>query len=873
MRSKLAALFGFILLYISVAGQVNLGELDELNYANPKQYSIGGITVSGIQFLDNNVLIMLSGLSVGDMINVPGEEISNAIHNLWDQGLFENVKITVTDIQNNIIFLNIDLKERPRLSSFSFGGIKKAEVDKIREEIKLSRGDVVTANLLLRTEAKIKKYYTDKGYLDVEIDMKQIPDSTRANHVSLHIELSKNERIKISTINIEGNTYLRDDKIKRFLKETKEKGTFKPFADVEGLIINNVKNLILFRPQEIENEIRDYINKNMKMRIFKSSKLIKENFEEDKLTLINRYNEFGYRDAKIVKDSVYRNPDKTVNIDLVIEEGNRYYFRDIAWVGNTIYPDAFLNRVLRIQKGDVYNWDLLISNLTFNASEDDVTSLYMNDGYLFFSANPVEVSVENDSIDIQIRVHEGKQATIKNISVSGNTRTNDHVIVRELRTRPGQLFSRSDIIRTTRELAQLMYFDPQKINPQVNPNPAEGTVDIEYEVVETSSDQVELSGGWGYGRVIGTLGVSFNNFSLKNVFKPKAWRPVPTGDGQKLSLRLQSYGKGYISYSASFTEPWLGGKKPNSFSVSYYHSLYSNGLLKGDPDRQSFVTNGITVGLGRRLTWPDDFFTLYTAFNFQKYDLDNYGRIFSFGNGSGTYNNFTLAVTLGRSSIDQRIFPTQGSDIALSLEVTPPYSAFSTTNYALLDDTEKYKWMEYHKWGFHASYYTPAFDKFVIMARAKFGFLGYMNPDIGVTPFERYYLGGDGLSGYNNLDGREIIGMRGYGNETLTPDYWANRNQGGTIYTKYTMELRYPLSLNPNATIFVATFLEAGNSWSQFSEFNPFGVYKAAGFGVRVFLPMFGILGLDWGYGFNDVPGLPDAARGQFHFSINQSID
>jgi len=638
---------------------------------------------------------MLSGLSVGDMIHVPGEEISEAIHNLWDQGLFENVIISVTDIQNTVIFLNIDLKERPRLSSFSFDGIKKAEVDKIREEIKLSRGDVVTDNMLIRTNNSIKKYYTDKGYLDMEVNIEQIADSSRANHVMLKIGVHKNERIKISTINVDGNTYLRDDKIKRFLKETKEKGTFQPFADIEGLIFSLVKNTITFNIQDMVDETRDYLNKNMKMRIFKSSKLIKENFEEDKLTVLSRYNEFGYRDAKIVKDSIYRNTDNTVSIDMEIEEGERYYFRDITWVGNTIYPDGFLNRILRIQNGDVYNWDLLISNLTFNANEDDVTSLYMNDGYLFFSANPVEVLVENDSIDIEIRVHEGKQATIRNVTISGNTRTNDHVIIRELRTRPGQLFSRSDIIRTTRELAQLMYFDPQKINPQVNPNPADGTVDIEYEVVETSSDQVELSGGWGYGRVIGTLGVSFNNFSLKNIFKSKAWRPVPTGDGQKLSLRLQSYGKGYISYSASFTEPWLGGKKPNSFSVSYYHSLYSNGLLKDDPDRQSFVTDGITIGLGRRLTWPDDYFTLYTAFNFQKYNLDNYGRIFSFGSGTGSYNNFTFSVTLGRSSIDQRIFPTQGSDIALTLEVTPPYSAFSTTNYAMLDDNEKYKEVEF----------------------------------------------------------------------------------------------------------------------------------------------------------------------------------
>ncbi len=866
-------MFLLSVLIVSARAQISIGDLDKIDYAYPKEYEIGGITVTGVKYLDNNVLIMLSGLSVGDQINIPGEEISKAIHNLWDQGLFENVIISATKVQGNLIFLNIDLTERPRMSTFSFGGIKKSEADNIRDEIKLSSGEVVTDNLLIRTENRIKKHYNDKGYLDTEVNITQIADTLRVNHVKLQIDIDKKEKVKIKAINVFGNEKYDNYKVKKYLKETKEKGSFQPFNNLEDLIFDLVKNTVTFRFSNMVDDTRNYINENIKPRIFKSSKYIKDNYNEDKINLINKYNEFGYRDAKIIRDSIYRNPDNTVSIDLYLNEGNRYYFRNITWVGNTKYTDDFLNRVLKIQKGDIYNWELLNSNLTFNMNEDDVSSLYMNNGYLFFSAIPVEIQVENDSIDLEIRIYEGKQATINKVSVKGNTRTNDHVVIRELRTRPGQLFSRSDIIRTTRELAQLRYFNAETINPVVNPNPVEGTVDIEYEVEETSSDQIELSGGWGYGRVIGTLGVSFNNFSLRNLLRLKAWRPVPTGDGQKLSLRVQSYGKGYISYSASFTEPWLGGKKPNSFSVSYYHSLFSNGYPKDNINRQSFTINGVTVGLGKRLTWPDDYFQIYFALNFQRYDLDNYTRVFSFGSGTGNYNNFNFNVTLSRNSIDFPIYPRSGSLVSVSLDVTPPYSLFSDRNYALIDDTEKYKWIEFHKWNIQAAYFTPIVQNLVLMTRAKFGFLGEYNPDIGVTPFERYYLGGDGLSGYNNLDGREIIGMRGYGNETLTPYYWRSSNIGGTIFSKYTLELRYPLSLNPNATIYVATFLEAGNAWLKFDSFNPFGVYRAAGFGVRVFLPMFGILGLDWGYGFDPVPGIPDASRGQFHFSINQSID
>ncbi len=874
MRKRVAGMMLLMMtLVLTAAGQVKLGDELEINYLKPKKYEIGGITVTGVKYLDNSALVMLSGLSVGDMVEVPGDAISRAIENLWEQGLFENVKITATRVQGNTIFLNIDLSERPRMSYFSFEGIKKAEADNLRDEIRIAAGDVVTDNMLIRTKNTIQDYYIDKGYLDAEIKIRQEEDSLRKNHVRLIIGIVKNEKVKIREINIYGNENYDDQRVKKFMKETKEKGNFKPFDNLELLIWNLVKNAVTFRFSDMVNYTRDYMNVHMKTRIFKSSKYIRGNYRDDLVNIVDKYNESGFRDVMIVRDSVYRFPDRTVGIDIYLEEGDKYFFRNINWIGNTKYTDAQLSRQLRIQRGDVYNWKLLESNLKFNQTEDDITSLYMNDGYLFFDARPVEVAVENDSIDLEIRIYEGKQATIKRVRVKGNTRTNDHVVVRELRTLPGQLFSRSDIIRTTRELAQLRYFNPETINPVPDANAAEGTVDITYEVEETSSDQIELSGGWGYGRVIGTLGVSFNNFSLRNIFDLKSWRPVPTGDGQKLSLRVQSYGRGYISYSASFIEPWLGGKKPNAFSVSYFHSLFSNGLPKDNPSRQSFVINGVSIGLGKRLTWPDDYFQLSLSANFQRYDLLNYTNIFNFGTGTGFYNNFSWNTTLARNSIDAPIYPRSGSLVSVSLDITPPYSAFSDRDYANLTDNEKYKWVEYHKWGINTTFFTPIIENFVLMARAKFGFLGSFNSDIGVTPFERYYLGGDGLSGMNNLDGREIIGMRGYSNESLTPNYWRSSNTGGTIYSKYTLEARYPLSLNPNATIFVATFLEAGNSWLKIDDFYPFNVYKSAGFGVRVFLPMFGILGLDWGYGFDNVPGLPDANRGQFHFSINQSID
>jgi outer membrane protein insertion porin family len=857
-----------------ILSQVNVGSnLLEIDYMQPKEYEIGGITVSGVQFLDENVLIMISGLTVGEKIKIPSDRFRNAITKLWEQGLFEYINISATDVKENVVFLNIELREKPRLSKFTFTGVKKAEADNLRDEIVIARGDVVTENLLATAKTKITKYYTKKGYLDAEVNITQTPDTNKANNVILNFEIEKNERVRIYKIDIKGNQHLTDEMVLRTFKKTKEKGVFQPLDDIEELIWTSIQTAFQLQFDSVVANAGKYVNKNIKVRVFKSSKYIQDDFIEDKQKLIDKYNALGYRDARIIKDTIYKNPDKTINIEVNVEEGQRYYFGDITWVGNTKYTDEFLNNILKIKKGDVYDQELLNTNISYNPSGFDISSLYLDDGYLFFQAVPIEVDVESDTINLEIRIREGKQARINSVTVKGNTKTNDRVVIREMRSRPGQLFSRSDIIRTTRELAQLKYFDAEKIEPDIQPNQTDGSVDIAYSVEETSADQIELSGGWGYGRIIGTLGLSFNNFSLRNVFTKEAWKPIPSGDGQKLSLRLQSYGKGYFSYSASFTEPWLGGKKPNALSVSYYHSLYSNGLPKSNPNRSTFKINGFSVGIGKRLQWPDDFFTLYQSVNFQLYSLYQYSQIFTFGGGTGNYNNYNYNISLSRNSIDAPIFPRSGSEVSLSLEFTPPYSLLNGLDYTTVPDMEKYKWIEYHKWKMKANFYTKLVGNLVLSNRAQFGFLGKYGNEIGVTPFERFYLGGDGLSGYNNLDGRELIGMRGYGNETITPDYYLNSNIGGTIYSKYTFELRFPLSLNPSATIFALTFLEAGNSWANFADFNPFKVYRSAGFGVRVFLPMFGVLGLDWGYGFDEVPGIPGANEGQFHFSINQSID
>lgn len=864
----------FALMFQQAKAQINIGDdMSKINYERPTEYVVGGITVSGVENVDQNVIIMLSEIDLGAKIKIPGDVITGAIRKLWRQGLFENISITATSIQGNKIFLDINLRERPRLSKFSFQGIRKAEADDIREKINLSRGDVVTDHLIIRTKNIITDHYASKGLLNAEVTITEKKNDKVDNFEDLVIAIKKNKKVRISEINIIGNSEISDNSLNSAMKETKEKGYFNPLNPLGPLVIDMVTDVATLKLKKIQDDISNYISTNYKVNIMKGSKYIESNYKDDLELIVQKYNKLGYRDAHIIKDSIYKVDNQNIGIDITLEEGNKYYFRNIDWIGNTIYTSEFLTTIFGIRKGDVYNKELLETNLNYNPMGYDISSLYMDNGYLFFSAMPVEVYVSNDSIDLEIRIFEGKQARINKVTIKGNDKTNDHVVIRELRTVPGQLFSRSDIIRSTRELSNLQYFNAETIQPDIKPNAAEGTVDVEYVVEETSADQIELSGGWGYGRIIGTIGLKFNNFSLNNFFKKDAWRPIPSGDGQKLALRLQTYGKDYISWSVSFTEPWLGGKKANALTTSYSHSLYTNSLAKSDTNYASFIIDGVTVGIGKRLTWPDDFFTLYQGINFQRYKLNNYGTIFPIGTGTGVYHNISYEINLGRNSISQPIYPRSGSDISLGLELTPPYSLFSDKDYTTIGDNEKYKWIEYHKWKAKAYWYFELMDKLVLATKFRFGYLGHYNADLGTTPFERFYLGGDGLSGYNNFDGRELIGMRGYANETVTPLYYKETNIGGTVFTRYTLELRYPISLNPSSTIYVQTFFEAGNSWLGSYNFDPFDLKRSAGVGLRVFLPMFGMLGLDWAYGFDPIPGIPTANGSHFHFSLNQSLD
>lgn len=870
----LALMMGLTIAPLLVKAQIVIGNnITEANYERPVEYIVGGIEITGIETLDPNVIKMLSDIEEGEKIMVPGDKITSAIRKLWEQGLFDLIKISATKVEGNKIYLQIDLKERPRVSKFSFVGIKKSEADDIREKINIARGDVVTDHLMMKTRRIIKEFYADKGYLNAEVQIKEFPDKQIDNFEELLIDIKKNARVKIAYINIIGNSAMSDEAIHAAMKETKQKGYLNPLDSLGPLTINLVRDAATFKFQKFRDDFINYWLENYKVKIFKGSKFIEKNYKEDLDKIIAKYNKQGYRDAHIIVDSIYKVSDKDIAIDITIEEGNRYYFRNITWVGNTVYSSAFLSSVLGIMKGDVYNKELLETNLQFSQSGMDISALYMNYGYLFFNATPVETYVDNDSIDLEIRIYEGKQARIKNVSIKGNEKTNDHVIIRELRTRPGQLFSREDIIRTTRELAALRYFNAETISPNIQPNPADGTVDIEYQVEETSADQIELSGGWGYGRIIGTIGLSFNNFSLRNILNLSSYRPVPSGDGQKLSLRFQTYGKDYMNWSISFTEPWLGGKKPNALTVSYYYSVQSNGYPKDDTLRAVFKTHGVTAGIGRRLTWPDDYFTLYTGITLQFYNLENYARVLPVGDGTGRYNNLAFNIVLNRNSTDAPIYPRKGSDNTIGLTFTPPYSLFrEQTVYTAENQSLKYKWIEYYKIDFKTSWFFELTQKLVLSPRFRFGYLGAYNTERGVTPFERYYLGGDGLSGGYNYDGREIIGMRGYDNLSITPRV-KGVQVGGTVFTRYTLELRYPLSLNPSSTIFALAFVEAGNNWLAGTDFDPFQLYRSAGFGIRVFLPMFGMLGLDWAYGFDPVPGFPNADGSHFHFSLNQSLD
>jgi outer membrane protein insertion porin family len=812
----------------------------ELNYNNPKQYIIAGIEIVGTEYYDKSVLAVLSGLQIGQKIRIPSEDISKAIGNMWRQKLFEDVKISVKKIEDDKIYFEIFLKEKPRLSSFTIKGLKKGKAEELREVLTIKTGQIVTENVLNSTNREIRTFFEEKGYLDAGATFEQIPDDLKRNTVKLRINVIRGSKIPISGLDFTGNSAMVSAKLRKVMKDTKPKYFF-----------------------------------------FTKSRYIEEKYAEDKQKIIDKYLSMGYRDIQIVSDSIWRDK-KGVRIRVDLFEGKKYFFRNISFIGNSKYKTDDLNKILRIKRGDIYDQTVLDQRLNMSQDGNDISTLYMDDGYLFFRVEPIEVLIENDSIDIEIRISEGNQAYINNVTVKGNSKTSDHVVIRELRTKPGMLFSRSDVTRSLRELSQIGYFNPEALGVNPVPNPVTGTVDIEYKVEERPNDQIELSGGWGAGFVVGTLGLTLNNFSARKALDAKNWTPIPSGDGQRVSLRAQTNGSFFQSYSASFTEPWLGGKRPNALTVSVYHSIQSNG--KQGELRSGLYTTGAMIGLGKRLRWPDDFFTLQYQLGYQLYnnDADLAGNVYWTSIPTGKSNNLSFKIILGRNSTNQVIYPSAGSNIALSLQFTPPYSLFDGVDYKNADAIQKTKWLEFYKWKFDASWFTRiAGNKrpLVLMTRVNFGYIGAYNQYKGVTPFERFWVGGSGLTGFS-LDGRELVSLRGYQDNSLTP-FTINpltgtyQQTGASIYNRYTMELRYPISLNPQATVFPLVFAEAGGTWLDAKKFNPFEVNRSYGMGVRIFLPMFGMIGLDYGWGIDLPPNHPNPARvngGNFHFLLGQQF-
>jgi outer membrane protein insertion porin family len=822
----LLLLFAFSAVFSSAQSLIG-GDSLSVSYAAPKEYTLVKVNVIGTVFVNPEIVVLISGLPVNDKIMIPGEKTSDAIDNLWHEGIFEDVSIAINKIEGEYIWLDLIVVEKPMIAGdLLFKGVKKSEKEDLIEKLPL-KGLMFTEYRERHIIETVNEHYRLDGYLNCKTTVRtEFVDTTAKGRgfVKVFVDVDKGKKVRIKEVNLEGNSSMKSWKIRRKMKDTKR--------------------------------MRWY-------QFFKSTKYVEENLKQDEENILNAYREKGYRDVRIVRDTVRTTEPNRVEIDLKIEEGNVYRYRNITWVGNTKYSSERLSQVLGIKKGDVYNQATLESRLYMSAQENDISSLYMNEGYLFFQVNPVETAVPGDSIDIEMRIYEGRPAIIRNVTVVGNTKTNDNVIMREIRTRPGQLFRRTDVIRSQRELASLGYFDPEKIQINPKPDPYTGTVDIEYVVEERPSDQVELSGGWGGNRLVGTLGLSFNNFSARNLFKLKEWRPLPAGDGQKLSIRAQSNGLFFRSFNASFTEPWLGGKKANSLTVTIYNSLQSNGLKRTDANRADVNIWGATIGFGMRLKKPDDFFYLYQDLTYQYYQLNNYYSVFAFADGYA--NNLSYRITLSRNSTDQQIYPRSGIDMKVIGQFTPPYSLFNDIDYSTADVQTRYKYVEYYKWKFTCSWYNRLAGNLVLSTRVGFGYLGMYNKQVGIAPFERFYLGGSGLTGFA-LDGREIIALRGYDDQSLSA------RTGAPIIAKYTWELRYPVSLNPSATVYGLAFVEAGNTWQNFKTFNPFDVYRSGGVGVRVFLPMFGLLGLDWGYRFDDVQNLSGMQKSQIHFSLGMNL-
>jgi len=818
------------------------------SYTKPEQYELGPIIIEGADNFDHNALRAIAGLKQGDKIMIPGDKISQAIKNLWEEGLFSDVEISIDKITGDIAYLRIKLQGRPKLSYFKFSpNVSKKEADKIREEINLYSGRTISENLINATRFKVRNFYLEKGFYQTKINIQRFPDSLVNNAEYLVINVEKGNKVKIKDIQFTGNTSLSDFKLRNQMKDTKRRGI---------------------------------------LRIFKKSKFNHAAYKRDKENIIRKFNENGLRDANIERDSVYLIDDRNLMIDIKIDEGQMYYFGDIEWIGNTLFTSGFLDTVLGIKPGDPYNQALVEQRLFMSQDGRDVSSLYMDRGYLFFNLVPVEVSIsEGNRINYEMRIVEGKEARVRNIIIRGNTKTNENVIRREIRIRPGDLFNRNDIIRTQRELAQLGYFNPEAFQVNPIPNPQDGTVDIEFIVEERPSDQIELSGGYGFQRVILTVGLNFNNFSIKNLFNKDAWQPLPAGDGQQFSIRGQANGRFFQSYNLSFTEPWLGGKKPTSLSFWANHSRMDQGGLFGGASQagtSKINITGIGLGLGKRLKWPDDYFTIFHELSYNYYEVAQGGQFFALDNGFG--NMFAYRLAFSRNSISDFIYPRGGSKVLLSFKTTPMYSLFDgVDDYSSYTQADLFKYIEMYKIKFTGEYFFPLTKdkKLVLMPRFGFAFMGAYSASKGVSPMERFYMGGSGLTGIGMMDGREIIALRGY------DDLAVSSQVGDPLATKFTMELRYPISLNPSATFFVLGFAEAGNTYTSMRNFDPFNVKRSAGLGVRIFLPMFGMLGLDYGWGFDKLdthsqgfipPGSHNQQitqrgyRGQFHFTIGMNL-
>ena len=879
----------------SIPVSVNPQLLEIFDSKTPKEYIIGGITVTGAKAFDQNLIISITGLAVGDKIMIPGTDaFSKAISKLWKQNLVVDVQVFLTKLEGKNLFLELAITERPRLSDFKFTGVKKGERDDLETKVGLSKDRVVTDNMKLSAVEAIQKFFSDKGYRNVTVSVKEEPATKLVNAEILTFVINKGNKVKVNSIDFANNDNISDSRLKKQMKGTKELSRFTLYPPPNKSPYGDTTVKITFKEylKEMDylsfSKTKEFIDPYFRFKLFSSAKFNPKKYEEDKEHVLDYYNSQGFRDASIVADTSITNTKGNLDLHIKMNEGKKYYFGDIVWRGNTKYSDSILNLILGIKKGDIYNQDILNKRLGVIPSQEggDIQSLYMDDGYLFYKVEPIESSVYNDTINFILKMQEGPQATIGKIEISGNDKTKDYVIRRELRTIPGEKFSRSDLIRTQRELGQLGFFNPEKTNPVVVPNQEDGTVDITWQVEEKSNDQLELSAGFGGGiGLTGTLGITFNNFSINNIFNKKTWDPLPSGSGQKLSARIQSNGRAFRTYNFSFTEPWLGGKKRNSFTVSLYNTKQAQAYdqfgryCRTCGDNSYIKILGLGVSLGKQLKWPDDYFSLIYSFNIQQYKLKNYPNIFK-GISDGTSTNISLKLAIGRNSTQGNpIFPTGGSNFLLSGQFTLPYTALGLKK--TIDNP--YKLPEFHKWRFNGEYYVPIGKargaeknrQFILKAAAKFGFIGRYNKDVEISPFERFQLGDAGLNNSFAILGYDIIAHRGYpiysnsdpkiNPEDVTPTEFF------TIFNKYTVELRYPFSTNPTSTIYGLAFFEAANGWYKFKDYNPFKLRRSAGIGMRFFLPMFGLLGFDYGIGFDRIKaGEPLKSAAKFTFMLGQ---